>query len=167
MKRTVAVALAMIPMSTFAQLYGETPIVGTVESKCFIVTDTEGVYGNATPSNLSTDPADGGVKPIIRFDIIQADAYKAVISHPISFSQSPVLADTVTWTGSTSVGEVSDELMSDYDTNKVTYDNKTEYEMSVAGSTWFTVASEADYGYNKAFPAGTYRAIVEAECIAQ
>ena len=37
-----------------------------VESKCIITTDTEGVYGNSTASNLSTDAADGGVEPVIR-----------------------------------------------------------------------------------------------------
>ena len=148
--------------------YGEdVPITGTVESKCIIVTDTDGVYGNSTPSNLSTDAADGGVEPVIRFDVLQADYYKAVISHPITFSQSPSLNDTVTWTGSTSVGQTSDANMSGYDTNKVTYNNSTEYDLTVAGTTWFKVSSEADYGYDKAFPAGTYRSIVEAECIAQ
>ena len=148
--------------------YGEdVPITGTVESKCIIVTDTDGIYGNATPSNLSTDAADGGVEPIIRFDVLQADYYKAVISHPISFSQSPSLNDTVTWTGSTSVSQTSDANMSGYDTDKITYNNSTEYDLTVAGTTWFKVSSEADYGYDKAFPAGTYRSIVEAECIAQ
>lgn len=145
----------------------DTPITGMVESKCMIVTDIEGVYGNSTPSNLSTDAADGGVEPIIRFDVLQADYYKAVISHPISFSQSPTLTDVVTWTGSTSVNEVSDTAMSGYDTNKITYDNSTEYDLTVAGSTWFKVSSEADYGYDRAFPPGTYRSIVQAECIAQ
>ena len=143
------------------------PIVGNVESKCLVTTDTEGVYGNATPSNLSTDAADGGVEPVVRFDVLQADYYKALISHPTSFSESPSLDDVVTWTGSTTVGQVSDTNMSAYDTNKVTYNNTTEYDLTVAGSTWFKVSSEADFGYDKAFPPGTYRAIVEVECIAQ
>ena len=95
---------------------------------------------------------DGGVEPIIRFDVIQADYYKALISHPISFSQSPTLADTVTWTGSTTVSDTSDTLMSDYDTNKITYDNTTEYDLTVAGSTWFKVSSEIDYGYKHCIP---------------
>ena len=148
--------------------YGEdVPITGNVESKCIIVTDTEGVYGNSTPSNLSTDAADGGVEPVIRFDVLQADYYKAVISHPIAFSQSPTLSDTTTWQGSTSVAQTSDANMSGYDTNKITYDNSTEYDLTVAGTTWFKVSSEVDYGYDKAFPAGIYRAVVQAECIAQ
>ena len=88
MKIVVAI-LAMFSMSTFAE---DVPIVGNVESKCTIVTDTEGVYGNSTPSNLSTDAADGGVEPIIRYDVLQADYYKALISHPTSFSQSPSLS---------------------------------------------------------------------------
>ena len=145
----------------------DVPIVGNVESKCIIVTDTDGVYGNSTPSNLSTDTADGGVEPVIRFDVLQADYYKAVISHPITFSQSPSLSDTVAWDGSTSVSQTSDANMSGYDTNKVTYNNSTEYDLTVAGTTWFSVSSEADYGYDKAFPAGIYRATVQAECIAK
>lgn len=163
MKIVIAI-LAMFSMSTFA---ADIPIVGNVESKCIITTDTEGVYGNSTASNLSTDAADGGVEPIVKFDVLQADAYKALISHPTSFSQSPTLSDTTTWTGSTSVDQVSDTNMSSYDTDKVTYNNTTEYDLTVAGTTWFKVSSEVDYGYSKAFPAGTYRALVEAECIAQ
>ena len=144
----------------------ETPIIGNVESKCVVTTDKQGVYGNPTASVLSTDAADGGVEPVVRYDVIIADAYKAVISHPISFSQSPALTDVVTWTGSTSVEAVSDATMSDYDNTKITYDNVTEVDLSVTGSTWFKVSSEADYGFNKAFPGGTYTAIVEANCVA-
>jgi hypothetical protein len=163
-KQIAISAFALIPLSVVAE---DVPIVGYVESKCLITTETEGVYGNSTPSELSTDAADGGVEPIVRYDVIQADYYKALVSHPVSFSQSPSLSDVVTWTGSTTVSEVSDTGMSGYDTNKVTYNNTTEYELSVAGSTWFKVSSEADYGYNKAFPPGTYTSIVQAECIAQ
>ena len=102
----------------------------------------------------------------MRFDVVLAEAYKAVIAHPISFSQSPQLNDVVNWTGSTSVEAVSDAGMSAYDTSKVEYDNVTEVELTIAGSTWFKVSSEADYGFNKALPGGTYTAIVEANCIA-
>jgi hypothetical protein len=165
MKKTViAIAVGMFSAGVIAE---DIPIVGNVESKCVIQTDTTGVYGNPTPSNLSTDTADGGVEPIVRFDVAQADYYKALISYPESFSQSPSLPDTVTWTGSVSVDQVSDTNMSGYDTNKVEYNNTTEYDLTAAGSTWFSVSSEADYGYDKAFPGGTYRAIVTAECIAQ
>lgn len=144
----------------------ETPIIGNVESKCVVTTDKQGVFGNPTASVLSTDAIDGGVEPVVRYDVIIADAYKAVISHPISFSQSPALTDTVTWTGSTSVEAVSDATMSAYDNDKIAYDNVTEVDLSVTGSTWFKVSSEADYGFNKAFPGGTYTAIVEANCVA-
>jgi hypothetical protein len=136
------------------------PIVGDVESKCVI-------QGNPTPSNLSTDTADGGVAPIVRYDVAQADYYKAVISYPESFSQSPSLSDTVTWSGNVSVDQVSDTNMSSYDTNAVEYNNTTEFDLTVAGTTWFAITSEADYGFDKAFPGGTYRALVTAECIAQ
>ena len=62
------------------------PINGVVESKCVIITDTDGVYGNPTADKLSTTASDGGVVPIIRYDIITADAYKAVVTTPNSFS---------------------------------------------------------------------------------
>ena len=88
-----------------------------------------------------------------------------MIEHPISFSSSPTLDDTVTWTGDVEVSEMSDEDMATYDDDKVEYDNAHEYEMSVAGSTWFKISSTASFGYNKSFPAGTYTAVVEAECI--
>ena len=42
----------------------------------------------------------------------------------------------------------------------------TEYELTVAGSTWFSVMSEAKYGVGKALPGGEYKANVTAECIA-
>ena len=88
-----------------------------------------------------------------------------MIEHPISFSSAPTLDDVVNWTGDVEVSEMSDTNMADYDTNKVEYDNAHEYEMTVAGSTWFKISSIADYGYTKSFPAGTYTAVVEAECI--
>jgi hypothetical protein len=56
--------------------------------------------------------------------------------------------------------------MSAYDNNKIEYNNITEIDLTIAGSTWFKVASTANYGYDKAFPAGQYRAVVTAECIA-
>jgi len=39
--------------------------------------------------------------------------------------------------------------------------------MTLAGSTWFTVSSTATYGYNKSLPAGSYTAIIQADCIAK
>ena len=144
----------------------EVPIVGTVASKCVVTTDTVGVYGNPSPSVLSTANASGGVEPIIRFDVIQANFYKAKITYPNTFTESPALEDVVNWTGDVSVAQVTDAQMSGYDNDKINYDNVMEVDLSVAGSTWFKVESQADYGYQKAFPAGTYRTVVGAECIA-
>jgi len=155
-------ATSMIAMAGAADV----PITGNVESKCVITTDTPGIYGNPTPNVLSTAPTDGGVNPIVRYDVIIAEAYKAVISYPESFSSSPSLNDTVTFTGGVSVSEVSDAGMSGYETDKREYNNVTEVDLTIAGSTWFKVESSADYGFDKAFPGGTYRAIVSAECIA-
>ncbi len=143
------------------------PITGSVESKCVIQTDTDGVYGNPTADKLSTAVSDGGVLPVVRYDIVTANAYKAVISHPDSFSSSPTLTDTVAWTGSTTLTNSSDSNMSAFNDNKVTYNNSSEFDLTVAGSAWFSVTSTAEYGYDKAFPAGTYSAMVTAECIAQ
>jgi hypothetical protein len=159
----VAGLLALCTMSAFAQV----PISGTVESKCVITTDTDGVYGNPTPSKLSTASADGGVVPIVRFDVVSADYYKARITYPIDFSSSPELLDTVNWSGAVTVGEVSNAEMAAYETAKVEFNNTVEFDLTLAGSTWFKIDSEADYGYDKAFPAGTYNAVVEAECIAK
>ena len=144
-----------------------TPIQGTVESKCVIQTGTSGVYGNPSPSTLSTDATNGGVTPIVRYDILAADHYKAVISYPNTFSSSPELTDVTNWTGDVVVGQTSDALMSGFETNKVVYNNTVEFDLTVAGSVWFNVDSEADYGYDKSFPAGDYTAMVVAECIAQ
>ena len=145
------------------------PINGTVESKCVIQTDTDGVYGNPTADKLSTTAADGGVVPIIRYDIITASAYKAVITTPSSFSSSPNLPDTVDWTSSTTVGQTSDAGMSAFESGKVVYNNghTTEFDLTIAGSVLFNVSSVAEYGYGKAFPSGNYTALITAECIAQ
>lgn len=142
-------------------------ITGTVQSKCVINTDIPGVYGNPTADKLSTAPADGGVVPVVRYDVSLADAYKAKITTPTSFTTSPSLTDSVEWTGSTEVKEVSDAGMATYEADKVTYDATTEFDLTVAGSTWFKSNSTAEYGGGKAFPGGTYRAVVQAECIAK
>jgi hypothetical protein len=143
------------------------PIYGTVESKCVITTDTAGVYGNPSPSELSTDGSDGGIEPIVRYDILAADHYKAVISYPNSFSSGPALSDTVTWTGDISVSQTSDSSMSAFESDKIEYNNTVEFDLTIAGSAWFKVESTADYGYDKSFPAGNYTAMVAAECIAK
>jgi hypothetical protein len=144
----------------------EMEVVGNVASKCVVIPDTAGIYGNPTADVLSTDPSDGGVDPIVRFDVIQASMYKAKISYPTAFSESPTLNDIVNWTGSVGTSQVSDSSMSGYDAAKIEFDNVTEFSLTVAGSTWFKTESQADYGYGKAFPGGVYRAVVSAECIA-
>lgn len=158
--------LATIGMAT-ASYAVEAPIVGTVEAKCSIYTDIQGVYGNPNPYELSTTPADGGVHPIIRYDVASADYYKAKITYPTSFTSSPTLADALAWTGSVEVSSVSDPAMSGYETSKVLYDNVTEFDLTAAGTTWFKVSSNVSYGYTKALPAGTYTAVATAECIAK
>lgn len=162
-KKVLAATVALFVGSVAA---GEAPITGTVQSKCVIVTDTVGIYGNPSPSILSTAAADGGVEPIIRYDVINADYYKAVITTPNDFSSSPALTDVVNWTGTVEVAEVTDAGMSAYDQNKIQYNNVTEVDLTIAGTVWFKVSSQADYGYNKSFPAGTYNAVVTAECVA-
>ena len=144
----------------------ETPIVGNVSSKCSIFTDVNGVYGNPAPDQLSTAAADGGVEPIIRYDVSIADYYTAKITWPDSFSTSPTLTDSVTWDGEVEVSSTSDTGMAGYEAAKVEYNNVTEYDLTVAGSTWFKVTSTASYGVGKSLPGGEYRANVVAECIA-
>ena len=124
------------------------------------------MYGNPTPDKLSTATADGGVAPIVRYDVVNADTYKAVITTPTEFSSSPTLVDTLAWTGSTSVTKMSDQNMAGYDAAKVEYDTTSEYNLTVAGSTWFTSQSVVEYGYGKSLPGGTYKAVVSAECVA-
>lgn len=157
------VVLSLVHMKAIAI---EVPVIGNVAAKCVVTTDTTGVYGNPTPNKLSTAAVDGGVQPIVRFDVIQPDYYKAVITYPNAFSSSPVLSDVVNWTGDVSVARVTDPLMSAYDNDKRIYDNFTEFDLTVAGTVWFKVSSTALYGYDKALPAGTYRAIINADCIA-
>tara|TARA_R110002153_G_scaffold89125_2_gene218414 strand:+ start:435 stop:923 length:489 start_codon:yes stop_codon:yes gene_type:complete len=141
-------------------------IVGNVAAKCIIQTDTSGVYGNPTATKLSTAAADGGVLPIVRYDVAVANYYTARITHPTSFSSSPSLSDTVAWTGASSVAQTSDAGMAAYDAAKVVYDSTTNFNLTIAGSTWFKTASTATYGVSKAFPGGSYTAIVQASCIA-
>jgi hypothetical protein len=153
----------MVATSAFAV---DSPITGNVSSKCSIFTDKAGVYGNPSPDELSTLAADGGVLPIIRYDVSIADYYTAKISWPNSFSSSPTLTDSIAWDGEVSVSSTSDAGMSGYEAAKVEYDNHTEYDLTVAGSTWFTVESEAVYGQDKSLPGGEYVANIVAECIA-
>jgi len=165
-ERSMKKALALLGLVAGSAFAAEAPITGTVASKCVIVTDTPGIYGNPSPSVLSTAAASGGIEPIVRFDVISADFYKAVISYPTSFSSSPALSDVVNWTGSASVAEVTDAGMAAYDTNKREFNNVTEFDLTIAGTVWFKVSSQADYGATKAFPGGEYTAVVSAECVA-
>ena len=73
----------------------------------------------------------------------------------------------MTFTGSVEVQAVSDAAMADYDTDAVIFDQTKEYDLTATGSTWFKISSTATNGGDKAFPGGTYRAVVQAECIAQ
>jgi len=150
----------------FSAMAEEIPVTGNVASKCVVTQDTAGVFGNPDASTLSTRPQDGGIHPVVRYDVVQASYYMARITAPDSFSESPNLTDTVIWNNIVSVDQVSDATMSAYDTNKVAYENITEIDLTVAGSTWFKIQSTADYGYDKALPGGTYQATVTAECIA-
>ena len=159
--------LPLVIACTGAMAQSTTPIAGTVQSKCVIQTDTDGVYGNPTADKLSTAANDGGVVPRIRYDIVTANAYKAVISYPNSFSASPTLTDSVAWTGGVTFDTGSDSGMSAFETNKISYNNSVEFPLSIAGSAFFKVTSTAEYGYDTAFPAGAYAAMVTAECIAQ
>ena len=160
----------LLTLSTFfvtGFVYAESvPITGSVSSKCSIYTDTAGVYGNPTPNTLSTDPVDGGVFPVVRYDVTIADYYTAKISWPENFSSSPNLTDALNWNGEVTVSSTSDALMSGYEAAKVEYNNVTEYDLSVAGSTWFQIDSEVSYGFGKSFPGGEYSANIVAECIA-
>lgn len=146
----------------------DVPITGNVQSRCIISTDTPGVYGNPNAYTLTTTPADGGVFAITRFDVTLADAYYAEITAPSQFSSSPSLPDTVAWTGDTEVQAVSDATnMGSYETDKVEYGMTDKYDLTATGSTWFKTSSTATMGGSKAFPGGSYTAIVEAVCIAQ
>ena len=157
----------MLTVCAFPAFAGSVDIVGNVAAKCVIQTDKSGVYGNPIASKLSTTPADGGVLPVIRYDVSIADSYTANITHPTSFTSSPSLSDTLTWTGSTTVTKMSASGMSAYNDAKVLVGNTSKFNLTLAGSTWFSTASSATYGIAKPLPGGTYVAVVQAECIAK
>ena len=164
MLKTISTALALfIASPAFAE---SVPISGNVSSKCTVYTDVAGVYGNPTPDQLSTDSADGGIDPIVRYDVTVADYYTAKISWPNEFASSPSLSDALNWDGEVTVSSTSDTGMAGYEAAKIEYENVTEYDLTVAGSTWFAIDSSVSYGYEKSFPGGNYVANVTAECIA-
>ena len=150
--------------------YAGTNIDGSVQSRCTVETDTPGTYGNPNAYTLTTLPASSGQVPIVRFDVSLANAYFAQISYPTSFSSSPSLSDSTTWTGAVTVVQTSTSDMSGYQAASTTPTaSMRQYALTVAGTTWFASTSVATYGggQNKAFPGGSYTAVVVAECIAQ
>jgi len=159
-------SIAILSLCAFLAL-ANVEITGSVEAKCVIQTTKSGAYGNPIASKLSTTPADGGILPVMRYDVLIADAYIASITHPTSFSSSPSLTDTVAWTGSTSVTQTSVAGMSAYEAAKTVVGNTTNFNLTLAGSTWFRTASSATYGSAKPLPGGTYTAVVQASCIAK
>ena len=164
-KASIIVAMSLF---TFTAQAVDVPISGTVQSRCVITTDTPGTYGNPNAYTLTTAAADGGVQPIVRYDVTLADAYYAQITTPTSFATSPSLSDTVSWTGSTEVSSVSDATnMAGYEAAKTTFGQTTQFDLTATGSTWFKSTSVATYGGNKAFPGGNYSATVEAVCVAK
>ena len=144
-------------------------ITGTVQSRCIVNTDTPGVYGNPNAYTLTTLPASAGQVPIVRIDSSLANAYNAQISYPTSFSTSPSLSDTTAWEGAVGVEQTSSADMSGYQAASTTTGAMRIYPLSIAGTTWFSVASTATYGggQQKPFPGGSYKAVILAECIAQ
>ena len=164
-KASIIIAMSLFTLSAQAV---DVPISGTVQSRCVITTDTPGTYGNPNAYTLTTSSSDGGVQPIVRYDVTLANAYYAQITTPTSFSSSPSLTDTVTWTGSTEVSSVSDATnMAGYEAAKTTFGQTTQFDLTATGSTWFKSTSVATNGGNKAFPGGNYSATVEAVCVAK
>ena len=166
--------LSLIIMLTGCSLFSSkaeagTNIEGSVQSRCTVDTDTPGVYGNPNAYTLTTAPASAGQVPIVRFDVSLANAYFAQVSYPTSFSSSPSLSDSVTWTGAVTVAQTSTSDMSGYQAASTTTGAMRQYALTVAGTTWFDATSIATYGggQNKAFPGGSYTAVVVAECVAQ
>jgi hypothetical protein len=144
------------------------PINGTVQSKCIIQTDQPGVFGNPNAYTLTTADADGGRAVSTRVDVTLADAYYVTFTDPVEFSSSPSLPDVVSWSGETAVSAISDATgMGSYETNKIVTGNRTMYNMTATGSTWFETDVEAKMGGNKAFPGGDYTALVDVSCIAK
>ena len=162
-KTTLSVATLFVASAASA---GQIPITGNVASKCSIFTDTPGVYGNPTPDELSTLPSDGGVMPIVRYDVALAESYTASIAWPTGFSSSPAIDDAQAWTGEVEVSSVSDTTMAGYEAAKIEFDNVTQFDLTHAGSVWFKVTSEMNYGYGKTLPGGEYVALISADCIA-
>ena len=67
-------AIAAKSISSTMVFANDTPINGTVQSRCVIQTDTAGTYANPNAYTLTTSPTDGGELAVIRFDVSLADA---------------------------------------------------------------------------------------------
>lgn len=164
---SVAVGLSVGVLASAAEA-NDTPINGTVQSRCIIQTDRAGTYANPNAYTLTTSPTDGGETARIRVDVTLADAYYVEITPPTEFSSAPNLPDQVTWTGDTEVDTVSDATgMGSYESSKIELGMTDRYDLTATGSTWFKTSSVATMGGSKAFPGGNYTALVNAECIAQ
>jgi len=154
--------------STGSGQSNDTPINGTVQSRCVIQTDTPGTYGNPNAYELSTRANAGGDNAVIRVDVTLANSYYVNITAPSEFASSPTLPDVVTWTGDTTVKTLSDATgMSAYESSKQELGMTDKYDLTATGSTWFETESVATLGGSRAFPGGNYTALVEAECIAK
>ena len=166
MKKLITIGLMLVATTAYA---ANIDITGTVQSRCIVNTDTPGVYGNPNAYTLTTLPASAGQVPIVRIDSSLANAYNAQISYPTSFSTSPSLSDTTAWVGAVGVEQTSSSDMSGYQAASTTTGAMRTYPLSIAGTTWFSVASTATYGggQQKPFPGGSYKAVILAECIAQ
>ena len=166
MKKLITIGLMLVATTAYA---ANIDITGTVQSRCIVNTDTPGVYGNPNAYTLTTLPASAGQVPIVRIDASLANAYNAQISYPTSFSTSPSLSDTTAWEGAVAVAQTSSSDMSGYQAASTTTGAMRTYPLSIAGTTWFSVASTATYGggQQKPFPGGSYKAVILAECIAQ
>ena len=167
--KTCLVALSITTMaSTGSGQSNDTPINGTVQSRCVIQTDTPGTYGNPNAYELSTKANAGGDNAVIRVDVTLANSYYVNITAPSEFASSPTLPDVVTWTGDTTVKTLSDATgMSAYESSKQELGMTDKYDLTATGSTWFETESVATLGGSRAFPGGNYTALVEAECIAK
>ena len=161
---------------TLSLILGATPILaenidvtGTVQSRCTVNVDTPGIYGNPNAYTLTTLPASAGQEPIVRFDVTLANAYHAQVSYPTAFTSSPSLTDTVAWTGTVAVEQMSTSDQSGYQAASTTSGSMRQYALAHAGTLWVKATSIATYGGGqaKAFPGGAYKAVVLAQCIAQ
>jgi hypothetical protein len=161
---------------TLSFILGATPILaenvditGTVQSRCTVNMDTPGAYGNPNAFTLTTLPSSSGQEPIVRFDVTLANAYHAQVSYPTAFTSSPSLSDTVAWTGTVAVAQMSSSDQSGYQAASTTSGSMRQYALAHAGTLWVKATSIAVYGGGqaKAFPGGSYKSVVLASCVAQ